>query len=67
MVPSETIGGVIDLAFPVFGPDGYGHASLVVPLLPEIGRTPDTETVKVRLAEAARRLSAATGGLPPEP
>jgi DNA-binding IclR family transcriptional regulator len=62
IVPSETIGGVIDLAFPVFDHEGYAKASLVVPLLPEIGRTPETETVKARVAEAARRISVATGG-----
>jgi DNA-binding IclR family transcriptional regulator len=62
MVPSETIGGVIDLAFPVFDQDGYAKASLVVPLLPVIGRTPDPETVKVKVAEAAQRVSAAIGG-----
>ena len=28
MAPSETIGGVIDLAFPVFDHDGYAKASL---------------------------------------
>jgi DNA-binding IclR family transcriptional regulator len=58
MVPSETIGGVIDLAFPVFDQDGYAKASLVVPLLPVIGRTPATETVKARVAQAAQRISA---------
>jgi DNA-binding IclR family transcriptional regulator len=63
MVPSETIGGVIDLAFPVFDQDGYAKASLVVPLLPVIGRTPATETVKARVAQAARRISAAIGGV----
>jgi DNA-binding IclR family transcriptional regulator len=26
MVPSETIGGVIDLAFPMFDQDGYAKA-----------------------------------------
>jgi DNA-binding IclR family transcriptional regulator len=62
MVPSETIGGVIDLAFPVFDQDGYAKASLVVPLLPVIGRTPDPETVKAKVAEAAQRVSAAIGG-----
>jgi DNA-binding IclR family transcriptional regulator len=62
MVPSETIGGVIDLAFPVFDQDGYAKASLVVPLLPVIGRTPDPETVKAKVAEAAERVSAAIGG-----
>ncbi len=62
MAPSETIGGVIDLAFPVFGHDGHAKASLVVPLLPQIGRTPDTRTVKDRVADAAHRISAATGG-----
>ncbi len=67
MAPSETIGGVIDLAFPVFDRDGYAKASLVVPLLPQIGRTPETETVKAGVAEAARRISAATGGSAPGP
>jgi DNA-binding IclR family transcriptional regulator len=67
MVPSETIGGVIDLAFPVFDHDGYAKASLVVPLLPQIGRTPDPETVKTKLAEAAQRISAAIGGAAPQP
>jgi DNA-binding IclR family transcriptional regulator len=62
MVPSETIGGVIDLAFPVFDQDGYAKASLVVPLLPVIGRTPDPDTVKAKVAEAAQRVSAAIGG-----
>jgi DNA-binding IclR family transcriptional regulator len=62
MVPSETIGGVIDLAFPVFDQEGYAKASLVVPLLPVIGRTPDPETVKAKVAEAAQRVSAAIGG-----
>jgi DNA-binding IclR family transcriptional regulator len=62
MVPSETIGGVIDLAFPVFDQDGYAKASLVVPLLPVIGRTPDPETVKAKVAAAAQRVSAAIGG-----
>lgn len=63
MAPSETIGGVIDLAFPVFDHDGYAKASLVVPLLPQIGRTPDPETVKAKVAEAAQRISAAIGGI----
>jgi DNA-binding IclR family transcriptional regulator len=62
MVPSETIGGVIDLAFPVFDQDGYAKASLVVPLLPVIGRTPAPETVKAKVAAAAQRVSAAIGG-----
>ena len=66
IVPSETIGGVIDLAFPVFDQDGYAKASLVVPLLPVIGRTPATETVKARVAHAARRISAAIGGVAAE-
>ncbi|HEY5206971.1 MAG TPA: IclR family transcriptional regulator [Roseiarcus sp.] len=66
MVPSETIGGVIDLAFPVFDQDGYAKASLVVPLLPVIGRTPETETVKAKVAEAAQRISAAIGGVAAE-
>jgi len=63
MVPSETIGGVVDLACPVFDQDGYAKASLVVPLLPEIGRTPDAETVKQRLIEATYKISVATGGI----
>jgi DNA-binding IclR family transcriptional regulator len=61
MVLSETIGGVIDLAFPVFDQDGYAKASLVVPLLPVIGRGPDPETVKAKVAEAAQQVSAAIG------
>jgi DNA-binding IclR family transcriptional regulator len=67
MVPSETIGGVIDLAFPVFDQDGYAKASLVVPLLPVIGRTPDPDTVKAKVAEAAQRVSAAIGGAVADP
>jgi DNA-binding IclR family transcriptional regulator len=67
MVPSETIGGVIDLAFPVFDQDGYAKTSLVVPLLPVIGRTPDPETVKAKVAEAAHRVSTAIGGAVPVP
>jgi DNA-binding IclR family transcriptional regulator len=66
MAPSETIGGVIDLAFPVFDHDGYAKASLVVPLLPVIGRTPNSETVKARVAEAAHRISSAIGGVTAE-
>jgi DNA-binding IclR family transcriptional regulator len=62
MAPSETIRGVIDLAFPVFDHDGHAKASLVVPLLPQIGRTPDPETVKAKVAEASRRISGAIGG-----
>ena len=34
MAPSEMIGGVVDLAFPVFDHDGYAKASLSVPLTP---------------------------------
>jgi DNA-binding IclR family transcriptional regulator len=60
---SETIGGVIDLAFPVFDQDEYAKASLVVPLLAVIGRTPATETVKARVAQAAQRISAVIGGV----
>jgi DNA-binding IclR family transcriptional regulator len=67
MVPSETIGGVIDLAFPVFDQDGYAKASLVVPLLPVIGRTPDPDTVKAKVAEAAQRVSVAIGGAVADP
>lgn len=67
IAPSETIGGVIDLAYPIFDCDSYAKASLVVPLLPQIGRTPETETVKARVANAARRISAATGGSAPGP
>lgn len=63
MAPSETIGGVIDLAYPIFDQDGYAKASLVVPLLPQIGRTPEVQTVKAQLADAARRVSAAIGGV----
>jgi len=66
MVPSETIGGVIDLAYPVFDYDGYAKASLVVRLLPVIGRTPDPETVKNNVAKAAQRISAAIGGVKAE-
>jgi DNA-binding IclR family transcriptional regulator len=67
MAPSETIGGVIDLAFPVFDHDGSAKASLVVPLLPQIGRTPDPETVKAKLAEAALLITAAIGGIAGKP
>jgi DNA-binding IclR family transcriptional regulator len=67
MAPSEAIGGIIDLAFPVFDHLGFANASLVVPLLPQIGRTPDSETVKLRVAEAAGRISAAIGGAPADP
>jgi DNA-binding IclR family transcriptional regulator len=62
MAPSEMIGGVVDLAFPVFDHDGYAKASLSVPLAPQIGRTPEPETLKAKVAEAAWRISAAIGG-----
>jgi DNA-binding IclR family transcriptional regulator len=61
MVPSEMIGGVVDLAFRVFDQDGWAKASLSVPLAPQIGRTPEPETLKAKVAEAARRISAAIG------
>jgi DNA-binding IclR family transcriptional regulator len=57
MAPSETIGRVIDIAFPVSDQYGYAKASLFAPLLPVIGRTPDPETVKATVAEAAERVS----------
>lgn len=67
MAPSEMIGGVVDLAFPVFDHDGYAKASLSVPLTPQIGRTPELETLKAKVAEAARQISAAIGGIAGKP
>lgn len=61
VAPSETTGGVTDLAVPVFGYRDEVKASLVVPLLPQLGRTPDAATVLNRLQAAAERISHAIG------
>ncbi len=68
LAPSETTGGVTDLAAPVFGYMGEVKASLVVPLLPQIGRTPAREIVVQRLMDTAARISAAIGapGMAPD-
>ncbi len=61
VAPSETTGGVTDLAVPVFGYRNEVKASLVIPLLPQLGRTPDGATVLERLRQAAGRISHAIG------
>lgn len=61
VAPSETTGGVTDLAVPVFGYRDEVKASLVIPLLPRLGRTPELETVLERLRETGRVISQAIG------
>lgn len=59
----EWLHGVVDLAFPILGPDGAARAAVAIPFVGVFGAAGDAfETGRRRLGEAAAAITRAIGG-----